>query len=50
MVSHYKKSTAKKKNDIEKAMDDVKAGRVYGPYDSAKELFQSMGIDTDLFD
>lgn len=36
---------SKKKSAIEKSIDDIKAGRVYGPYNSAKEMFASMGID-----
>ena len=38
------KINRKKKTGLEKAMDDIKHGRVYGPYDSVDEMFKSMGI------
>ncbi len=38
------KINRKKKTGLEEAMDDIKHGRVYGPYDSVDEMFKSMGI------
>lgn len=34
----------RKKTGLEEAMDDIKHGRVYGPYDSVDEMFKSMGV------
>ena len=38
------KINRKKKTGLEEAMDDIKHGRVYGPYDSVDEMFKSMGV------
>lgn len=38
------KINRKKKTGLEEAMDDIKHGRVYGPYDSIDEMFKSMGV------
>lgn len=39
--------SAKLKSGLEEAMDDIKHGRVYGPFDSVDALLKSCGIDTD---
>lgn len=38
------KINRKKKTGLEEAMDDIKHGRVHGPYDSVDEMFKSMGV------
>lgn len=38
------KINRKKKTGLEEALDDIKHGRVYGPYDSVDEMFKSMGV------
>lgn len=38
------KINRKKKTGLEEAMNDIKHGRVYGPYDSVDEMFKSMGV------
>lgn len=35
----------KKKSGMEEAMDDIKHGRVYGPFDSADDLLKSCGVN-----
>ena len=42
-VSIAKPSKTVRKNGIERAMDDVKSGRV-NHYDNADEMFKSLGI------
>lgn len=34
----------RKKTGMEEALEDIKAGRVSGPYSSTDELFKSLGI------
>ena len=33
-----------KKTGIEEAIDDIKQGRVYGPYTNAEEMLKDMGV------
>lgn len=38
------KLSRKKKTGIGEAIDDIKQGRVYGPYTNAKEMLKDMGV------
>jgi hypothetical protein len=38
------KLSRKKKTGIEEALDDIKQGRIYGPYTNAEEMFKAMGV------
>ena len=35
----------KKKSGLEEGLDDIKHGRVYGPFDSVDDLLKSCGVN-----
>lgn len=37
----------RKKTGLDEALEDIKAGRGYGPFDNTEDLFKALGIDID---